>query len=132
MPDATTAAQHLYSAFAAHDGQALLDAMTEDFVGEVSSGMPLGVGGRHQGREAMLRECWAPVFVAYDVNVEADRYLEVSPSEVVALGFYRGQVRDTGIPFEARFAHVLGVRDDLICSLEQITDTGSWGRANGG
>jgi ketosteroid isomerase-like protein len=42
-------AQRLYDAFAARDTVALLDAMTEDFVGTVSDGMPLGAA-RASGR----------------------------------------------------------------------------------
>jgi ketosteroid isomerase-like protein len=127
--DPTAIAQRLYDAFAARDGEALLAAMTEDFVGTVSAGMPLGVGGRHQGRDAMLRDCWAQVFMAYDMNVEPDRYLVCAPDEVVVLGSYRGSERATSDPVDARFAHVLTLRDGLVASLEQITDTRSWAAA---
>jgi ketosteroid isomerase-like protein len=126
MTEPTSIAQRLYDGFAARDAQALLAAMTDDFVGQVSRGMPLGVGGRHEGRDAMLRDCWAQVFAAYDVTVEAERYLPCGPDEVVVLGHYRGSDRQTGEPFEARFAHVLTIRDDLVSGLEQITDTRSW------
>jgi ketosteroid isomerase-like protein len=124
--DPTTIARQLYDAFAARDGEALLAAMTEDFVGTVSAGMPLGVGGRHEGRDAMLRDCWAQVFMAYDMAVEADRYLVCTSDEVVVLGSYRGSERASGDRVDARFAHVLTLRDGQVASLEQITDTGSW------
>jgi ketosteroid isomerase-like protein len=129
MTDPTATAQRLYDAFAARDGEALLAAMTEDFVGTVSAGMPLGVGGRHEGRDAMLRDCWAQVFIAYNMAVEADRYLVCSADEVVVLGFYRGSERATGDAVDARFAHVLTLRDGHVASLEQITDTRSWAAA---
>ncbi len=127
--DPTAIARRLYDAFAAHDGEALLAAMTEDFVGTVSTGMPLGVGGRHEGRDAMLRDCWAQVFINYDMAVEADRYLVCARDEVVVLGSYRGTERATGDPVDARFAHVLSLRDGHVASLEQITDTRSWAAA---
>jgi len=133
MTDATAPpaaiARRLYDAFAARDGEALLAAMTEDFVGVVSAGMPLGVGGRHEGRDAMLRDCWAQVFITYDMAVEADRYLVCSADEVVVLGSYRGTVRATGEPVDARFAHILSLRDGHVAALEQITDTRSWATA---
>jgi ketosteroid isomerase-like protein len=88
--------------------------------------MPLGVGGRHEGRDAMLRDCWAQVLINYDMAVEADRYLVCAPDEVVVLGSYRGTERVTGDPVDARFAHVLTLRDGHVASLEQITDTRSW------
>lgn len=105
--------------------------MTEDFVGEVSEGMPLAVGGRHEGPEAMLREVWGAVFAAYDVSVDAERYLPCGESTVVALGRYRGVERATGRPLDARFAHVLAIREGRVSRLEQITDTGARTGARG-
>jgi ketosteroid isomerase-like protein len=125
-PTAIATAQRLYDAFAARDGEALLAAMTEDFVGVVSAGMPRGVGGRHDGRDAMLRDVWLEIFAGYDLAVEADRYLVCASEEVVVLGSYRGSERATNRPFAARFAHVLTLRDGRVAALEQITDTGSW------
>jgi ketosteroid isomerase-like protein len=125
-PTSIATAQRLYDAFAARDGEALLAAMTEDFVGVVSAGMPRGVGGRHEGRDAMLRDVWLKIFAGYDLAVEADRYLVCSPKEVVVLGSYRGSERATERPFAARFAHVLRLRDGRVAALEQITDTRSW------
>ena len=58
MTDTVTIAQRLYDAIAARDAPAILDAMSDDFVGRVSAGMPLEVGGRHDGPEAMLHEGW--------------------------------------------------------------------------
>lgn len=53
QPDAPEA---LYEAINARDAQALLASMTEDFVGEVSAGMPLGVGaGTTAGRRCLPR-----------------------------------------------------------------------------
>jgi len=79
------AASRLYDAFAARDAGALLAALHPSFAGVVSAGMPLGVGGRHEGPEVMLAEVWAPVFTVYDVVPEADELLlsgseQLSPS----------------------------------------------------
>ena len=60
MTSGISAAKRLYDAVNASDAGAILAAMTSDFVGEVSAGMPLGVGGQHDGSEAMLREVWGP------------------------------------------------------------------------
>jgi ketosteroid isomerase-like protein len=122
----TDIARRLYAAMADRDPQAILESMSDDFVGQVSAGMPLGVGGRHEGRDAMLTEVWGPVFGAYDVRLEVERYLECG-DEVVVLGRYRGTPRSGGDEFAARFAHVLKVGPGGVRSLEQVTDTGSWG-----
>lgn len=120
------AAQRLYDAFAARDPQAILDSLHPDFVGEVSAGMPLGVGGRHEGPEAMLHEVWLPVFAGYEMSVEAEELLPSGPDRVVAVGHYRGTERETDHRVEAAFAHLLEIDDGRIGSLRQITDTARW------
>lgn len=137
MSEQLLAARRLYDGFAARDGQAVLDALQEDFLGEVSDGMPLGVGGRHEGRDAMLRDCWGPVFATYDMHVEAEEYLDCGSDRVVVTGRYRGPHRAEGWPVDAAFAHVLTIRDGRVAGLRQITDTARWrapksGAAGGG
>ena len=44
-------ASRLYEAINARDPKAILSSLSDDFVGELSRGMPLGVGGRHAGRD---------------------------------------------------------------------------------
>jgi 2-(1,2-epoxy-1,2-dihydrophenyl)acetyl-CoA isomerase len=120
-------ARRLYDGFLAHDAAAIMALLHPDFEGRVSAGMPLGVGGRHSGAEAMMRDVWIPVFAAYDVRVEADELLECG-DRVVAVGGYRGTEREGSAPFDASFAHVLTIGDGLITALHQITDTASWPR----
>jgi ketosteroid isomerase-like protein len=126
MTDQVAAARRLYEAFAARDVEALRDALAEDFVGAVSDGMPLGVGGEHTGREAMIRGVWSKVFAAYEMDVDAERFYPSGEDHVVAVGHYRGTARATGQPMEATFAHVLTIRDGRIARLHQITDTARW------
>ena len=123
---AAASAGRLYDAINARDPQAILNSLSEDFVGEVSSGMPLGVGGRHVGPEAMLQDVWVRVFGAYELTLEIERFLETEDGWVVVLGDYVGRERSNGRAVKARFAHVLSVREDRITSLEQITDTRRW------
>lgn len=118
-------ARRLYDGFLAHDAPAILGLLQPDFEGRVSAGMPLGVGGRYDSAEAMMREVWVPVFSAYDVRVEADELLDCG-ERVVAVGGYRGSERKSGESFDASFAHVLTIGDGLIAALHQITDTASW------
>jgi ketosteroid isomerase-like protein len=129
MSDQVDAARKLYDAIAARDIGALLDAMEEDFAGTVSAGMPLGVGGRHEGREHMVHDVWVKVFAAYDTTPEVTRYLETDGPELVAIGRYVGTARDTGRRLDAAFAHVLSIRNGRVASLEQITDTQRWQEA---
>ena len=91
MPaDVTDPARRLYAAINAHDPAAILASLTDDFVGEVSAGMPLGVGGRHEGPRTMLERVWGRVFSAYDLRVEPETYLVVTDGSLVILGSYVG------------------------------------------
>lgn len=126
MTEVLATAHRLYDALQAHDAARIVAALADDFVGEVSAGMPLGVGGRHDGPNTMLRDVWARIFSAYDVRIDVERYLVSRDDVVVALGHYRGFERATGRPVDARFAHVLSIRRDRVAGLEQITDTRSW------
>jgi ketosteroid isomerase-like protein len=129
MSDQVDAARKLYAAMTARDVDALLDAMHAEFAGTVSQGMPLGVGGRHDGRERMLQEVWAKVFAAYDMTPRVTRYIETGGAELVAIGRYIGTARETGRTLDAAFAHLLSIRDGRVASLEQFTDTQRWHEA---
>jgi ketosteroid isomerase-like protein len=126
MPDQTATARRLYEAFASRDLEGLRDALADDFVGHVSDGMPLALGGEHTGPEAMIRDVWRKVFESYEMHVDAERFYPSGDDHVVAVGHYRGTVRASGQPIEAAFAHILTIRDGRIAHLRQITDTGSW------
>ena len=123
MDDPLDLARRLYAGFLAHDPEAIRGVLHADFTGRVSAGMPLGVGGTHDGPDAMLRDVWAPVFMAYDVRVEADDLLSAG-DVVVAVGGYRGVERAS--QRVVRRLRPMTFRDGLIDGLTQITDTASW------
>ncbi|HET6731088.1 nuclear transport factor 2 family protein [Mycobacterium sp.] len=122
----TAVAQRLYAAFASGEGQALFDLLTNDFVGTVSTGMPHGVGGDHQGRVDMITEVWGRIASLYDMHVEPTEYLPVDDERVVVLGKYWGPARDGGSSVDATFAHIITTRGDRVAALQQITDTARW------
>ncbi|GIH69963.1 nuclear transport factor 2 family protein [Sphaerimonospora thailandensis] len=121
-----TVVERLYRAFAARDVAELLAVLHPDFVGRVSAGMPLGVGGVHHGPEAMLRDCWGVIYGELDTCPQPDEYLWSGSDRVVVLGHYRGAARRTGESHDAVFAHALRLKDGLIVELVQITDTARW------
>lgn len=127
MTDILVATQRLYDAINAKDVRALRAALHPQFVGTVSDGMPCGVGGRHHGPDAMLRDCWGVIFATYDVAVEVHEHLMTRTDVVAFVGRYLGTERSTGQVVDAAFAHVLRVEGDQIIALRQITDTARWG-----
>lgn len=125
--DAQAIAEKLYDALNGHDPRGILEALRPDFVGFVSAGMPCGVGGRHDGAEAMLRDCWGVVFGAFDIALEVEERLSVGADRVVFCGRYVGTERATGRPVDAAFAHIVRVEAGRIVELRQVTDTARWG-----
>ncbi len=123
------AARRLYDAFAAHDGQALIEALHPSFRGVVAAGMPLGLGGVYEGRERMLQGCWSQVFAVLDTRPIPAEYLPAGPDRIVILGRYLGRSRETGRSHDAAFAHVLRFQDGAVSELIQITDTARWHEA---
>jgi uncharacterized protein len=111
------AAERLYAAFEARDPQAILGVLQPDFRGEVSAGMPSGWGGVYEGAEAMLRNCWGPVFTELDTRPVPAEYLETADGRIVVVGHYVGVHRETKRPHRAAFAHVLRFRDGRIAEL---------------
>jgi 2-(1,2-epoxy-1,2-dihydrophenyl)acetyl-CoA isomerase len=124
--DQVDVAQRLYDALNAHDARAIMAVLAPDFVGIASEGMPLGAGGRHEGAEAMLRNCWAKVFAAYDVRLDVEERLVIDDGRVVFTGRYVGTERETGRRLDAAFAHFLRIHGNRLTELVQFTDTARW------
>lgn len=123
------AAQRLYDALRAQDPGAVLSALTPRFRGIVCDGMPDELGGTYDGRETMLRECWARVFAVLDLRPMPAEYLPISADRMIVLGRYEGTARSTGRPLSAAFAHILRFADGRVSELAQITDTARWHEA---
>jgi uncharacterized protein len=128
MPTASpsTIARRLYDAMERYDGQALVDLLTDDFVGTVSAGMPHGLGGDHHGAVDMVAGVWARIAELYDMRVEPIEYLDVDDHRVVVIGRYRGSSQAGDTTVDAAFAHVIVTRGDQVTALRQITDTARW------
>lgn len=69
------------------------------------------------------------MFAKLDLKPMPEEYLSVGVGRIVVLGRYVGRARDTGVPLEAVFAHVLRVRDGRVTELVQVTDSARWHRA---
>ncbi len=103
--DPAAVARCLYDAMARSDAAALLELLTDDFVGTVSTGMPHGVGGTHYGPHDMVAGVWGRIASIYRMHVDANEYLPVDDHRVVVLGRYRG-VPTTGTRPSTRRSHM--------------------------
>lgn len=128
-PDRGKVARTLYDALAAGDADTLGDLLHPDFVGETTEGLPLDLGGRHSGPEAMRRDFWWAIGRHYRARAEPERMLPLADGGLVVLGRYTGSARDGGVPLDAAFAHVLHFDGDRIVRLAQYTDSARWAAA---
>lgn len=125
-------AQQLYQALAAADRDALSMLLHPDFVGEVTDGLPLEMGGRHDGPEAMRRDVWWTIGRHYNVEVQPDEFRLLDDGRLFVAGHYRGQGRSSGRHLDAAFIHLIDfATDGLITSLQQLTDSAAWVQALG-
>jgi 2-(1,2-epoxy-1,2-dihydrophenyl)acetyl-CoA isomerase len=115
----------VYAALESGDEAALVELLAEDFVGVLAAGLPRPVGGRHQGRQAMIAAWWA-LGRRFKVHAEPETWCG-DTGRVVVTGRYRGRRRDADVVVDAAFAHIWTVVGGRVAALQQITDTADWG-----
>jgi 2-(1,2-epoxy-1,2-dihydrophenyl)acetyl-CoA isomerase len=126
-------AQQLYRALAAGDREALSTLLHPDFVGQVTDGLPLDMGGRHDGPEAMRRDVWWTIGRHYKVEVQPGEFRFLDDGRLFVAGHYRGEGRTSGRRLDAAFIHLIAfAADGRISSLQQLTDSAAWVQALGG
>jgi 2-(1,2-epoxy-1,2-dihydrophenyl)acetyl-CoA isomerase len=125
-------AQQLYRALAAGDRDAISTLLHPDFVGDVTAGLPLEMGGRHDGPEAMRRDVWWTIGRHYKVEVQPEELRLLDDDRLFVGGHYRGEARASGRRLDAAFIHLIGfAADGRITSLQQLTDSAAWVHALG-
>src|SRR4051812_20376378 len=124
-------AARLYTALADGDGPALDALLHPDFRGRLADGMPFGIGGAHDGPDAMRRAGWGAIGRRFAARAEPERFLPLADGRLLVTGHYRGHGRHGGGPLDAAFAHLVEITDGRISALEQYTDTAAWTEAAG-
>src|SRR6202022_1847137 len=126
-------AQQLYRALAAGDREALSTLLHPNFIGQVTDGLPLDMGGRHDGPEAMRRDVWWTIGRHYKVGVQPEEFRLLDDGRLFVAGYYRGEGRTSGRRLDAAFIHLIAfAADGRIASLQQLTDSAAWVQALGG
>lgn len=138
MSDASTApraartlVEGLYDDLASGDRTGIEKALTHDFVGRLTAGLPFGIGGDHVGAEAMIRDGWFTIGAHWRVKAEPSTFTATADGRLQVQGTYRGTGRASGTPFEAWFVHLWEFRDGLISGLTQVTDSAAFVAALG-
>lgn len=127
--DVQALATRLYAALATGDRAELDELLAPDFRGVLADGMPFGVGGTHDGADAMRRAGWGGIARHFAARAEPQAFAPIADGRLLVTGRYAGSGRHGGGPLDAAFAHVLTIVDGRITALEQHTDTARWAAA---
>jgi 2-(1,2-epoxy-1,2-dihydrophenyl)acetyl-CoA isomerase len=121
------AVQRLYDALATGDRDGIDALLHPDFVGHAAEGLPLDMGGRHVGVEAMCANLWWRIGRHYTARAVPNDFQVLGDGRLMVIGNYRGIVRRTGQQLDAEFIHLFEFASDgRIASLHQLTDTAAW------
>ena len=121
------AVQSLYDALAAGDRGTIEQLLHPDFVGHAAEGLPLGMGGRHIGPEAMRTNLWWRIGEHFIARATASDFQILGDGRLMVIGRYRGTARRSGHPLDAEFVHLVEFAPDgRITTLHQLTDTAAW------
>lgn len=121
-------ARAYYEAAERRDGAALFEILHHAVELRLTEGLPDGLGGAYEDREAALGVLRRAA-EGFDPLACPKRFLLAQDGHVVVLGRYAGVARETGRPFDAAFVHVLRVRDGRIDRFTQVTDSRRWADA---
>lgn len=125
-------AKQLYRALAAGDRTALSKLLDPEFVGHATEGLPLDMGGRHDGPEAMQRNLWWMIGRHYEVAAQPEEFRVLDDGRLFVSGHYRGKGRKSGRRLDAAFIHVIAFAENgCVSGLHQLTDSAAWVQALG-
>jgi ketosteroid isomerase-like protein len=120
--------EELYAALQTGDGDTLSRLLTPDFRGELTAGLPRGIGRVYDGLEAMISEGWGAVDSLFDMGPKANQLFD-GGDVLIARGYYDGIVKGVGTPFHAAFAHFWPFDGARFTGVYQVTDSAAWQQA---
>jgi ketosteroid isomerase-like protein len=120
-PSDVAVVQSLFACFAAGDADGIRRLMSPTIEWVQMPGFP--GGGTFQGPDAIFENVFAKLRREWIGWKSVPREFVQAGDRVLVLGHYEATWPSTGRSFRAEFAHLYKVRDGLIVSLQQFTDT---------
>lgn len=125
-PAVTDLVRAVYPALAAGDRPTLIGLLHPDFEGNLTEGLPFGLGGTRRGAEAMIDDGWWTIGRAFALRAEPAEWIPCRDGRLLVLGRYRGRARSAGTAVDAAFAHLWTARDGRLLRLWHLTDSARW------
>jgi len=118
-----------YAAFGRGEIQSILNACAAE-IEWVSPGEGYTVaGGTYRGRDGVGR-FFQIVGQSMDFEAFEPRTFVAQGDIVVALGYYRAKIKDTGKTFESNWAMAFTIRDGKVVKFEEFANTAALAAAN--
>ena len=121
-----TLVAELYPALAEGRKDDVLQLLADDFHADVTPGLPLRIGGKHESAEAMWDDGWMVIGRNYSLKIEPEEWLPLEDGRLLVRGLYSGSARATGREVSAPFAHIWAASDGRLTSLWHLTDSAAW------
>jgi ketosteroid isomerase-like protein len=128
MSDIIAKGEQLYAALTSGDLDILRRVLSPNFRGELTAGLPQGLGRRYEGLETMIGEGWGRIGALFAMQPQVEQ-LYVSGGTLIARGSYVGTAKPTGKSVRAAFAHFWKYDGDQFTGVYQVTDSATWQRA---
>jgi ketosteroid isomerase-like protein len=118
----TQVVQQAYDLFKRGDIPALLNMMADDIRWTLPKMDGIGFSGDRQGRQA-VEQFFTDLAADQTARQFDPREFIAQGDEVVALGHYVWEVKQTGRSWESDFAHAFTVRDGRVSRFREFMDT---------
>ena len=123
-PTAVDRVDALYNSFAEGDVEAVLAGLADDVEWNEAEGFIYYNGGSYVGKDAVLNGVFGRIGAEWEYRNLVDRKMSAMGDDgVLVTGRYQAKNNATGKMLDAQFAHVWKMRDSLVMSFQQYTDT---------
>ena len=123
-PDNAARISKLYDAFATGDVETVLAGFTSDIQWSEAENFIYDYGDPLVGGDAIVEGVFAKLGAEWEYwNLVDKTFQNVGDDAVLVTGRYQAKNKATGKVLDAQFAHVLKMRDTLVMSFQQYTDT---------
>jgi ketosteroid isomerase-like protein len=114
----------IYDAFADGDVDKVLANFTEDIQWSEAENFIYDYGEPLVGADAIVEGVFAKLGAEWEYwNLEDKQFVDVGEDKVLVTGRYKAKHKISGKVLDAQFAHLLHLKDTLLASFQQYTDT---------